>query len=98
TDTLPSFERGKLRGPWIGTSRRAADAGGTGGAGASPVTRIVRVLAPNPGPYTLEGTNTWVVGDAPAIVIDPGPADEDHVAEVARPARRVQAILLTHHD
>jgi hypothetical protein len=29
------------------------------------VLRIVRVLAPNPGVFELEGTNTWVVGDAP---------------------------------
>ena len=33
---------------------------------------VIRVLAPNPSRYTLEGTNTWVVGDGPKIVIDPG--------------------------
>ena len=38
--------------------------------------RAIRVLAPNPSVYTLEGTNTWVVGDGPTIVIDPGPDDE----------------------
>jgi len=38
--------------------------------------RIVRILAPNPGVRELEGTNTWIVGDAPAIVIDPGPDHE----------------------
>jgi glyoxylase-like metal-dependent hydrolase (beta-lactamase superfamily II) len=59
-------------------------------------TRIIRVLAPNPGPYTLEGTNTWVVGPAPSIVIDPGPDDEAHVNEVARTAGSIAAILLTH--
>ena len=48
--------------------------------------RIVRVLAPNPGPFTLEGTNTWVVGRDPAVVIDPGPEDEGHL-------RRVHAAL-----
>ena len=58
--------------------------------------RIVRVLAPNPGVYELEGTNTWVVGDAPAIVIDPGPDDEGHLREVARTAGRVGRIVLTH--
>ena len=32
--------------------------------------------APNPGPMTLDGTNTWVITDADegALVIDPGPA------------------------
>ena len=34
---------------------------------------ILRVRADNPGPLTLEGTNSWVVGRAPAWVIDPGP-------------------------
>jgi glyoxylase-like metal-dependent hydrolase (beta-lactamase superfamily II) len=58
--------------------------------------RIVRVLAPNPGVYTLEGTNTWVVGCEPSVVIDPGPADETHLAEVERVAVGVSAVLITH--
>lgn len=58
--------------------------------------RIVRVLAPNPSVYTLEGTNTWVVGQDPAIVIDPGPDDDGHLDEVARTAGRVGAVLVTH--
>ena len=58
--------------------------------------RIVRVLAPNPGPFTLEGTNTWVVGRDPAIVIDPGPEDEGHLQAVAKEAGAVGAILVTH--
>src|SRR6185312_15834598 len=44
--------------------------------------RIVRVLAPNPSVYTLEGTNTWIVGADPSIVIDPGPPDPNHLAQV----------------
>ena len=58
--------------------------------------RVVRVLAPNPGVYELEGTNTWVVGEAPAVVIDPGPDIEPHLREVARTAGRVGVIALTH--
>jgi glyoxylase-like metal-dependent hydrolase (beta-lactamase superfamily II) len=58
--------------------------------------RIVRVLAPNPGPFTLEGTNTWIVGEAPALVIDPGPDDASHIERVRREAGPVAAILLTH--
>ncbi len=58
--------------------------------------RIVRVLAPNPGLYTFEGTNTWVVGKGPAVVIDPGPADDGHLGEVARTAGAVSAVLVTH--
>lgn len=59
--------------------------------------RIVRVLAPNPSPYTLDGTNTWVVGDAETVVIDPGPDDASHLDEVAVTAgQRVAAVLVTH--
>jgi glyoxylase-like metal-dependent hydrolase (beta-lactamase superfamily II) len=61
------------------------------------------VLAPNPSPLTLDGTNTWIVaepGSASVAVIDPGPLDEDHLQRVLRLAtagdRRVTRILLTH--
>lgn len=58
--------------------------------------RVVRILAPNPGVRELEGTNTYVVGEAPAIVVDPGPDDEGHLREVERTAGRVGVIALTH--
>ena len=58
--------------------------------------RAVRVLAPNPSVYTLEGTNTWVVGDGPTLVIDPGPDDDAHHREVLASAGEVAAVLLTH--
>jgi glyoxylase-like metal-dependent hydrolase (beta-lactamase superfamily II) len=58
--------------------------------------RIERVLAPNPGTYTLEGTNTWIVGHGATIVIDPGPLDGSHLREVARTAGRVSHVLVTH--
>ena len=65
-------------------------------SGRTDVLRIVRVLAPNPDVYTLEGTNTWIVGEAPSVVIDPGPDDPAHLDEVARVAGRVGAVLVTH--
>lgn len=61
---------------------------------------IERIVAPNPGPMTLEGTNTYVVTvEAGAFVIDPGPADETHIAAVRAAAEAyggVAGILLTH--
>ena len=70
---------------------------------AGPEADHVRIRAANPGPYTLEGTNTWVVGRDPAYVIDPGPALPAHVAAVVAEldARGgLGAVLLTHdhHD
>jgi glyoxylase-like metal-dependent hydrolase (beta-lactamase superfamily II) len=65
---------------------------------------VTRVLAPNPSPMTLDGTNTYLVGapgSGQAVVVDPGPDDPAHLAAVeaalaARDARCV-AVLVTHH-
>jgi glyoxylase-like metal-dependent hydrolase (beta-lactamase superfamily II) len=60
---------------------------------------IARIVAPNPGPMTLAGTNTYIVGDGPAYVIDPGPADEGHLAAVRAEAERrggIGGVYLTH--
>jgi glyoxylase-like metal-dependent hydrolase (beta-lactamase superfamily II) len=65
---------------------------------AEPID-VERLTAPNPGPMTLEGTNTYVVGRDPAVVIDPGPDDEGHVEavrEVAEARGGIGAVLLTH--
>ena len=63
--------------------------------------QVVRVLAPNPSPMTLEGTNTYVVaapGARTAVVIDPGPAGDEHALRVMRATRgrQVELVLLTH--
>jgi glyoxylase-like metal-dependent hydrolase (beta-lactamase superfamily II) len=58
--------------------------------------RITRVLAPNADMHTLDGTNTWVVGNDPSIVIDPGPEIGEHLEEVALLAGRVAFVLVTH--
>ena len=48
---------------------------------------------------TLEGTNTFVVGEGPVYVIDPGPADEAHLGAVRAEAERrggIEGVVLTH--
>jgi glyoxylase-like metal-dependent hydrolase (beta-lactamase superfamily II) len=60
---------------------------------------IARVRADNPSPLTLSGTNTWVVGRAPAWVIDPGPALPAHLDAVVAEVRArggAGGIALTH--
>jgi glyoxylase-like metal-dependent hydrolase (beta-lactamase superfamily II) len=62
---------------------------------------IQRVLAPNPGPMTLTGTNTYLVdnGSGELAVIDPGPDDPRHVAAIfqaAAPLGTIAAVLVTH--
>ena len=64
-----------------------------------PAPEVETIIAPNPGPMTLEGTNTYLVGRDPAVVIDPGPADEGHIEAVrAAAAERggIDEVLLTH--
>jgi glyoxylase-like metal-dependent hydrolase (beta-lactamase superfamily II) len=61
--------------------------------------RALSVLAPNPGPATLDGTNTWVLrepGARRSIVIDPGPLEEPHLRRVAGIAGEIALVLLTH--
>lgn len=69
--------------------------------------RASAVLAPNPSPMTLEGTNTWILaepGARRAVVVDPGPKDVWHLRKVLKAVRsrdlEVGLVLLTHghHD
>jgi glyoxylase-like metal-dependent hydrolase (beta-lactamase superfamily II) len=63
---------------------------------------VTLLRAPNPGPMTLDGTNTWILrapGEEYGVVVDPGPLDEGHLARVAERGPYL-FILITHghHD
>jgi glyoxylase-like metal-dependent hydrolase (beta-lactamase superfamily II) len=63
------------------------------------VTTVTRVVAGNPGPYTGPGTNTWILDAGPvAVVVDPGPDDDDHLAAINRrlAGATVGVVLVTH--
>jgi glyoxylase-like metal-dependent hydrolase (beta-lactamase superfamily II) len=65
----------------------------------APGGRIVGVRAGNPGPFTLTGTNTWIVDADPAWLVDPGPALGEHIEAVAQELGRrggLGGIALTH--
>jgi glyoxylase-like metal-dependent hydrolase (beta-lactamase superfamily II) len=83
----------------------AGEGGGLIGASASPAAPLERlpgwaslVRAPNPGPMTLEGTNTWILrgpDTQDVTVVDPGPLDEGHLNAVAA-SGRVTTVIATH--
>lgn len=78
----------------------AGAAAGSGWAGGSFGERGRCVLAPNPSPMTLDGTNTWVLREPGArrcVVVDPGPDDPAHLDAVVAAAGEVAVVLLTHH-
>ncbi len=62
----------------------------------SPLVR--RLVAPNPSPFTFNGTCTYIVGHGAVAVIDPGPGDDTHLAAILDATRgeSIQAILVTH--
>lgn len=92
--TVPTDPRASWGLPAPGTLPRTAE--------LEPL--VTRVLAPNPSPMTLDGTNTYVVGapgSGQAVLVDPGPDDPAHLAAVeavlAARAARCVAVLVTHH-
>ena len=66
-----------------------------------PVLPFASVLLENnPGPMTLDGTNTWIVrapGADSCVVVDPGELDEEHLSRLASSSAPVELVLLTHH-
>ncbi|HEY1833649.1 MAG TPA: MBL fold metallo-hydrolase [Solirubrobacteraceae bacterium] len=87
------------------------ETGGAGGAAGTEAESIADlqahydvqlVRAPNPGPLTLSGTNTWLVGRRPTWVVDPGPLIDSHLAGVCAAVEErggLGGVVLTHdHD
>lgn len=76
------------------------DADSWSGGVISPLATCV--LAPNPSPWTLDGTNTWVIGEGggDCAVVDPGPLGNGHeeaiMSVVDSRRSRVSAVVLTH--
>src|SRR5512139_1040821 len=109
TSALRHLARVKGTGAGAGTRTGAGTADARDGAdGMSAIDgmgteRALCVLAPNPSPMTLDGTNTWILaepGSELAVVVDPGPKDRKHLRRVIETVeaqgRRVDQILLTH--
>ena len=60
-------------------------------------SRVRRIVAPNPGPMTGPGTNTYIVGHEDLVVVDPGPAEPTHIeAILACVGDKLRFIACTH--
>ena len=55
---------------------------------------IRSITAPNPGPFTLDGTRTYLIGES--TVLDPGPAIDSHIAAIIVAMPDLRTILITH--
>jgi glyoxylase-like metal-dependent hydrolase (beta-lactamase superfamily II) len=83
----------------VARAARARTAAPRRAAGRNADERMLReVVAPNASPMTLDGTRTFLVGRRRMAIIDPGPADPDHLDAVVRAAAGgvIAAILPTH--
>ena len=59
--------------------------------------RVARIVAPNPGPMTGPGTNTYVIGETDLVVVDPGPAIPSHIDAILNcVGDRLRYIACTH--
>ncbi len=56
--------------------------------------KIRSITAPNPGPFTLDGTRTYLLDES--AVLDPGPAIESHIKAIVDAMPRLRTIFITH--
>jgi glyoxylase-like metal-dependent hydrolase (beta-lactamase superfamily II) len=68
------------------------------GAAVRVADDVCRLTAPNNGPFTFHGTNSYIVGQKELAVIDPGPDDPSHLAALIKAiaGRTVTHIFVTH--
>ena len=65
---------------------------------------VKKVIAPNPSPFTLHGTGTFLIGRERVCIIDPGPLIESHVNNILKAVGKktishiYMYILICHHD
>ena len=82
----------------ISTATTAPDLPSRFGGAMYDGVQIACITAPNPGPFTFEGTNSYIVGTDALVVIDPGPDSDLHfdalVAAIS--GRSVSHILVSH--
>lgn len=59
---------------------------------------VRRVTCNNPGPFTWLGTNSYIIGEGDVAILDPGPADERHIAALleATKGETISHILISH--
>ena len=59
---------------------------------------IRRIVAPNPSPYTLHGTGTYIVGNKNVAIVDPGPNIPSHIDAIlaATDKEKITHIIVTH--
>ncbi|HVB06703.1 MAG TPA: MBL fold metallo-hydrolase [Acidimicrobiales bacterium] len=68
---------------------------------AEPFSGVRRLRAPNPGPMTGRGTNSYLVGRDDLVLIDPGPEIPEHLdrlVELAGGNLRYVVVTHTHRD
>lgn len=80
------------------TPLSASDTAPKIGSVSALAPHIQSVLAPNASPMTHWGTNSYLIGGESVVIIDPGPASEDHLAALLKAidGREVAGIFVTH--
>ena len=61
------------------------------------INLLNKITAPNPGVFTGGGTNAYLIGKNDLTLVDPGPANEEHINNIIKIADgKIKRILVTH--